>query len=214
MTTRLKTWRRRDLLVEEDRLRRRCRRITALSHAAGCVPLTEHMWEGNMLVQRQEVVPRVALPSGGEARVALNRLAADLDALQKVPIHGDITLKNVVFDGRRLFVVDWEPSHHQIREGRKKWMVSEPWVALADRRSGVLSTTTDRIGIFAISWQMLHRPHGISNRRSYARAHHLGRARLVPVEESALDAMSYADIVALAASSRSWRWKDQSGTWA
>jgi len=211
---RTKTWRRTDLLVDDTLLRRRCADIQDVSRTARCVPRTDHLWTGDTLVQRQAEVRAASLPAGMEARPHLDRLAADLDALSSLPVHGDITLKNLLFDGRRLFLVDWEPAHHQLRDGRRQWMVSEPWVALVDRRSGVLSSATDRIGFFAIAWQLLFRPHRITDRRAFARAHHLGRAHLVPVDETELATLSWGDIVALAAASPRWRWVVTSGTWA
>lgn len=214
---RQKRFARSSLLVDDGVLRRRCDRIEALSHTSRSVPHTRHRWEEHVLVQEQAIVRAVPLPAKTAARDPLTLLAADLDSLGELPVHGDITLKNLLFDGRRLQLVDWEPAHHQVRDGRKKWMVTEPWVARSDRRSGILSPATDRIGFFAVAWLLLHRTHRthrITDRRAFARAHHLGRAELVPVDEDTLTAMTHADIVELAMASRAWRWTKTTGTWA
>ncbi len=211
---RTKRFARSSLLANDGDLRRRCARIEALSQSTRSVPVTRHRWEADVLVQEQAVVRAVPLPSRAAARDPLAQLAAELDSLDSLPLHGDIKLKNVLFDGTRLQLVDWEPAHHQIRDGRKKWMVTEPWVARSDRRSGILSQATDRIGFFSVAWQLLHRTHRITDRRAFARAHHLGRADLVPVGETTLAAMTHTDIVKLAEASRAWRWTETMGTWA
>ena len=74
-------------------------------------------------------------------------LAADLDVMSDTGfVHGDINRKNLLFDGERLRLVDLEPDLFQTRNGRRALMVTMPYVAVSDLRSGMVTAATDKLG--------------------------------------------------------------------
>lgn len=74
-------------------------------------------------------------------------LAADLDVMSDTGfVHGDINRKNLLFDGEQLRLVDLEPDLFQTRNGRRTLMVTMPYVAVSDLRSGIVTAATDKLG--------------------------------------------------------------------
>lgn len=65
-------------------------------------------------------------------------------------VHGDILLKNIVFDGTRLRLVDHEM---RLKEG-SKLRFTYPWVALSDLIRGEITTDTDHICIKATEFRL------------------------------------------------------------
>ena len=66
-------------------------------------------------------------------------------------VHGDILLKNIVYDGIRLRLVDHEI---RLKEGNRL-RFTYPWVALSDLNRGDITTDTDQICLKATELRLL-----------------------------------------------------------
>lgn len=60
-------------------------------------------------------------------------------------VHGDITRKNIIYDGKRLHLVDLEPDLIQIKSGRRIFLATKPYIAATDLRTGTLTEATDKL---------------------------------------------------------------------
>ena len=63
-------------------------------------------------------------------------------------VHGDISRNNVIFDGTRLWLVDFEPSVSQCRYGRRVVISAAPRMWLPSTDGGRPSVDSDKIGFY------------------------------------------------------------------
>ena len=174
-----KRFQRRHLLLDDRLLNRRLTAISRLGHTSRHVPWTQFSHRGPLLLQTQERIVRCARPGGDVdgCVAALKRLAAFFDGLNGRVVHGDVTSKNLIFDGSEYMVVDWEPSLLQIRDGCKTLMYTEPYISHADRSAERLSVETDKLGFFYTAHRIVHGYRALSDIRRliWLRRRGLGR---------------------------------------
>lgn len=125
-----------------------CRRETGLQGGAG------YRRGDGELVQEQRRIP-AGVPVSTVIRrndprpsaEALLSFAADLDRLHERGLtHWDVKPANILYDGEALFLIDWEPSLLQYRDGRATAVATRACVAPSERGSVSLTARTDRFG--------------------------------------------------------------------
>jgi len=76
----------------------------------------------------------------------LKELAADLDIMCREGfVHGDINRKNIAYDTEKLLLIDLEPDLVQIKNGKRTFFSTTPYIASSDLRNGKITTATDKI---------------------------------------------------------------------
>jgi hypothetical protein len=79
----------------------------------------------------------------------LDQLALSLDAIsERGLVHGDINLKNVIWDGCNWIVIDWEPILEYTYKNTKVLMATKPYIYSGDIKTFELTNKTDKIGFF------------------------------------------------------------------
>ena len=92
----------------------------------------------------------------------LENLAGDIDRMHSKGLyHGDIHPKNILFDGKKLVLIDFEP-YLQLsdKKGTRQFNITPPWISHDDYKKKKLTFRTDRIGFFHSAYVLInrHRP--------------------------------------------------------
>ena len=134
----------------------------------------------------------------------LQRLAEVLDALPEELVHGDINGKNLLYDGRALQLIDWEPALLQQRLQQPTMMYTEPYVSQRDRQQQRLSKETDKIGFFFSCLRLLTKRPAIVEPRRLVSQRRRGLGRLTPEPELQFVQRSFIEVYSLALENRQW----------
>ena len=200
-----KSYVREELLIGDDALHERCRAIEVLSQLYETVPETSFHKDGAHLILRQRRIKKAPRPSAECAYTALVSLADLLTATSPHTVHGDVCLKNMVFDGRHLHLVDWEPALKQVRNGRETLLYTEPYLSESDRLRGSLSSETDKLGFFFSAFRLLHGRSPISEVRQWVHRRQRSSVPITPMLEASFMDLSFKNILELAQASKGWR---------
>ena len=66
-------------------------------------------------------------------------------------VHGDILMKNLIFNGKELVLIDFEPSLKIINESHDELTkITYPWIEISDASMGVVTTKTDNLCLKAL----------------------------------------------------------------
>ena len=79
----------------------------------------------------------------------LKKFAINLDKLSRYNlIHGDINLKNIIFNKKKIYLIDWEPI--LIKKIKKKFIFqfTFPYFSAEDVKNKTFTNKTDRIGFY------------------------------------------------------------------
>jgi len=171
------------------------------------IPRTHFNWEGSILVVSQQRIHPQPLPLHDSVQLMqiLHQLASLLESISPQLVHGDVNRKNLMFDGERLQIIDWEPALRQLRQGRETLLYTEPYLSAQDRQLGRLSTETDKLAFFFLCFEWLHRFNPIGNLREVVHQRMLGEGELAPIPESELLAGSFAHVLTEAKRFPRWR---------
>jgi len=66
-------------------------------------------------------------------------------------VHGDLNMKNILFDGKNFIIIDLEPSLFQIKNKIKQLMIAPPYWSFNDIQNNTVSTESDKIGFFVFA---------------------------------------------------------------
>lgn len=172
-----------NLLDRFESIKLRCERIESISREFAFIPETTITIDDRELRYEQDLVVRKSL---GLIDVAakiqvLERFADDLEALHKRRfVHGDIHSGNIIYDGCRLNLIDFEPSLRQVRKGRKVIVSTSSVRSLNDKTRGKISHEADKIGFYRCASKILV---GRSDRP------------MLSIEEAELVGMEYREIL-------------------
>ena len=172
-----------NLLDRLESIKARCQRIEEISREFAFIPETTITIDDKELRYEQDLVARKSL---GLIDVAakiqvLERFADDLEALHKRRfVHGDIHSGNIIYDGCRLNLIDFEPSLRQVRKGRKVIVSTSSVRSLNDKTRGKISHEADKIGFYRCASKILV---GRSDRPTLS------------IEEAELVGMEYREIL-------------------
>jgi hypothetical protein len=180
-------------------IRARCERIERITRTIEAIPAVHFQITDTAVEYAQELVSRCPWRGidGTRRAAAVHDLAETCARLSADGfVHGDISPLNVVFDGRRLRLVDFEPSLRQVRFGKRVTMSSVPRLWTASARTGRPTTDSDRIGFYLTAVELM------GGERPSARARAEGRDgwwdKVMPLPEPAFLALRYEELARLA----------------
>lgn len=155
--TTCKRWDYSEVLVDRDLLRRRIRSIEAASRNDPTVQLQEFSDEGGWITRWAERVPAVGAPVGSKLLQSIELLAEKLDLLTTAGVvHGDIKRANLVWDGLRWVLIDWEPALvWRTAGGQTAFRVTRPYLHPNDFEKKTVSQYTDKTGFYFFARTML-----------------------------------------------------------
>jgi len=147
-----------NLLDRFESIKLRCERIENISREFAFVPQTTITMDDRELRYEQDLVVRksLGLIDDAEKVQVLERFADDLEALrQRRFVHGDIHRGNIIYDGCRLNLIDFEPSLRQVRKGRKVIVSTSSVRSINDKARGKISHEADKIGFYRCASKIL-----------------------------------------------------------
>ena len=201
-----KFYRREDLLVDDDALKERIQSIEKISRSyEGVVPIT-FRWEANTLIADQQRLRRDPLPTDKEHKLRLLvALAGLIEQISPQIVHGDVCQKNLLFDGIRLHLIDWEPALRQMRDGRETMLYTEPYLSRRDRREEKLSSQTDKIGFFYLCFRILYGRYPFDDARRVVWLRQHSDLEITPIVEYDFLSLNFSQVLHLAEQSAGWK---------
>lgn len=124
-----------------------------LSEESPIFPKMSFVHNENSIFQCSEMIKSYRLPTNLKMKFILwTEFKKAISIMhQKGYVHGDILMKNIVYDGVRLRLVDHEI---RLKEGNRL-RFTYPWVALSDLHRGEVTIDTDQICLNATELRLL-----------------------------------------------------------
>ena len=197
---RQKTFVRCGLVATDEEIRQRTKLVNHLSEQFSSIPETNFCTDGEFVRISQRRIDKRPWPkpNDSETKEAFLRLADELDRISPRIVHGDLSKKNLLFDGKSFCIIDWEPCLRQKRKGRVTLLYTEPYLALEDRRNDRLSQTTDKLTYLFSAYRGLHGHFPFSNGRKLVLDRINKEVPLVPMSEAELSSMSFVELTGFA----------------
>ena len=164
----IKEYHLKNLLDDYDDIIKRCHLIKEISNSVSFIPNTQITINEESLKYEQDLIKRenyIDLKNQKKIKL-LEQFAKDLDSL--IPygfVHGDINSSNILYDGKRLNLIDLEPSFKQIKYGKKVVMSAVPLRSLNDLKNKTITVETDKIGFYLTCNRLLNIPFNLGNQR-------------------------------------------------
>ncbi len=188
-----------DLLDEKSAILSRCNLIEQASISISSIPKTTFTFLEDTLVYRQEFVKEENwnLISLESKKTALTNLAIDIDKMLDLGlVHGDLNYSNIIFDGKLLRLIDFEPSFKQVKNQRKILASGFSFRSKNDYHSNSITAETDKIGFYFFCEYQLTQ----GNERGYSRKKFTARLNdslVMRASEEELIQMKFTDILNL-----------------
>jgi len=146
------------VIVDRDLLRKRIHAIQAAASIDPTVQWQEFSQEGIRVTRRAERVAALGAPTGSKLLASLELLAETLDFLATVDVvHGDIKRANLVWDGLRWVLIDWEPVLvWRTTDGQTIFRVTRPYLHPDDFHRKTVTQYTDKTGFYFFARTMLN----------------------------------------------------------
>ena len=145
-----KIYKRNHLLDDPKSIQARLSLIVKLSDTMKFIPKTSYLFEKDVLRmdQRQLVKQEDLKEIKSEKRLFLvQEFAQSLDKVYEQNfIHGDINRKNIIYSDDRLYLIDFEPSLLQIKDGVAQWMSTKPYRYYKDIQNNNITVNSDFLG--------------------------------------------------------------------
>lgn len=140
---------------------------------------------------RQEYFNRIN-PSNA-LKKDLYQVASGLDYFQKIGyIHGDINKKNVIYTKNGFKIVDYEPDLVQIKNGKKQYMITNPYISNLDLQENQITIRTDKIGFF----YFILRINGfLTSEKVVLLSKNFNHYKYLGIKEKELDFTSYKQLI-------------------
>jgi len=110
-------------------------------------------------------------------------------------VHGDLNMKNIIFDGESFIVVDFEPSLFQKKNGIKKIMMTPPYWSYNDIQNKDITFESDKIGFYCICLRIFDNNFFIKDRIKITLKRRNNFIEFLPIPEKKLIDMQYEDLL-------------------
>jgi hypothetical protein len=192
-------------LIDAD-YKKRVSLIESISKEYDFIPETKFTCSNGQLICQQERVRSAKVPKSDEKILALlKRLADDLEILAEINcVHGDINRKNVIYNGQRFILVDWEPSLIQKRNNKYILLYTPPYISKNDFLNSRLTVESDKIGYYFFCKKTLNKDFFLNvreimeNRYTYRKGQSHNWINILPMEEEDFLKRPYENILDLA----------------
>ena len=126
----------------------------------------------------------------------LKILAKHLNQIYRLGfVHGDLNMKNIIFDGESFIVVDFEPSLFQWKNGIRKIMMTPPYWSFNDIQNKNITFESDKIGFYCFCLRILNNDFFIKDRIKITKIRQNSFIEFLPIQEQKLINMEYEDLL-------------------
>jgi hypothetical protein len=112
--------------------------------------------EGNLIKLETEFVENKNNPIGAASIDPLKRLATDLIKINQHIPHGDIVKRNVLWDGKKFILIDWEPLLEYGISPNIFFKTTKPYISSTDLKMSKITADTDKIAFFYFCRKIIH----------------------------------------------------------
>jgi serine/threonine protein kinase len=185
-----------DLLDTYENIITRCTLIEQVSQSVDFIPKTHITIKDDILLYEQEFIQKKSsrLISIDKKYQLLNEFASNLDSLQSFNfVHGDINSSNVLYDGKKLNLIDLEPSFRQRKFGKKIVTSAVPLRSLYDIKNKNISVETDKIGYYLYGIRFVDKAIQFPNKRELSKQRKQGM-EFLPIQEQLFLQLSFKNI--------------------
>ena len=140
-----------ELNDNKDAIINRCASIEYLSIQFDFLPETKYIFLEDRIIYKQKYIEKVRTDklSMYELEFHIKEFAENLDKLNSTNfVHGDINISNIIFDGLRFNLIDFEPSFYQIKNQKIIVKSGSNIRSTNDKTLKKISTETDKIGFY------------------------------------------------------------------
>ena len=110
----------------------------------------------NLVKLETEFVEKKIGPFGKQSIKYLNKLAKDLSEINRYIPHGDIVKRNIIWDGEKYILVDWEPLLEYGIQPNIFFKSTKPYIFSADIELFKITINTDKIAFFYFCRKIIH----------------------------------------------------------
>jgi serine/threonine protein kinase len=140
-----------DLRDNKESILKRCILIEYLSIQFDFFPETKYIFLKDRIIYKQKYIEKVRTDklTTLELEFHIKEFAENLDKLNNTNfIHGDINLSNIIFDGLRFNLIDFEPAFYQIKNEKIILKSGVNIRSTNDKLFKKITTETDKIGFY------------------------------------------------------------------
>ena len=125
---------------------KRIQLIQKLGEMVECLKEHKFYIQNENLILETRYIKKAAPPDFAETVEALKILANQLEYLNSLDLpHGDILSRNVIWDGFRFILIDWEPLLEYVHAPNIFFKASMPYISQLDRKNLKITANTDKI---------------------------------------------------------------------
>lgn len=139
------------LLDQKEEIEKRCTLVENLSIKFDFLPETRYLKFQKKLIYKQTYIKKIRTDSLSyhQLKFYIKKFAKNLDELSKYNfVHGDINISNVVFDGSKFNLIDFEPSFFHLKNGKKILKSATNIRSKNDKLFNTITSETDKIGFY------------------------------------------------------------------
>ena len=114
---------------------------------------------------------------------------------EKEFVHGDLNRKNIFWTKEGFKVVDYEPCLHQMKDGKKQFMITKPYISKNDITNGKITSLTDKIAFYYFILRMCGY---LSNRKVVELSNTLDHQKEIGISENELKYITFESILSIA----------------
>ena len=140
-----------ELKDNKEAISKRCSLIEHLSIQFDFLPETKYTSLNDRIIYKQRYIEKVRIDklSKLELEFHIKEFANNLDKLINTNfVHGDINLSNVIFDGLRFNLIDFEPAFYQIKNEKIILKSGVNIRSTNDKLLNQITNETDKIGFY------------------------------------------------------------------
>ena len=192
-----KSYRKENLLWEWELIEERCNLIEKVSVKFDFIPKVKFINLDNELIYNQILVKEHSLSKidNSDKLEMLNSFANNLQKMTDCGlIHGDIKRSNVIFDGNKLNLIDWEPAFKQIRRGKKIVLSTRPTRSLNDLKNKTVTSETDKLGFYLFCLQALKIKNLYKQDKDFLKKRKKENYMYTPIDEQKFVKLKYIEI--------------------
>lgn len=193
-----KIYRQTDLLGREKDIVDRIEFINKYSPSISVLATTSIWKNGTNYEYKQQFIRKLTFRKHNKSFLVnkLKVLAKELDHILDYGfVHGDLNMKNILFDGTKFCIVDLEPSLYQIKNKKKQLMMTPPYWSYNDIQNNTVSNESDKIGFFCFCCRVLNYNFFIKDRIRLTKKRQKEFVEFLPINENKLVSMNYDDLL-------------------
>jgi len=151
-----KKWKLADLGTDKAKYTNRIKLIHSLNGQFSCIREHQFTFDEEFLMLNSEFIKPCTTSNFNKTLSALEIFASELETINSLSLpHGDIVDRNIIWDGDRFVLVDWEPLLEYGIAPNVFFKSTKPYISKLDLENFSISSNTDKIAFYYFSRKKL-----------------------------------------------------------